>query len=104
MTESEAKQAAAIITGLANSARVRMTQIMLTGEIHVGCLSNRVGLSQSATSQHLKIFKGLGIISQRKDQQWRYCAIEPRWVETLKRLLSIAEEHAIEDHKKPARP
>ncbi|RYF43624.1 MAG: ArsR family transcriptional regulator [Cytophagaceae bacterium] len=85
MTESEAKQAAAIITGLANSARVRMTQIMLTGEIHVGCLSNRVGLSQSATSQHLKIFEGLGIISQRKDQQWRYCAIEPRWVETLKR-------------------
>lgn len=104
MNESQAMKAAAGIQAISNAMRIRMIQIMLQGELQVGDLAAKVGLSQSATSQHLQKFKRAGLLVQRKDKQWRYCAIEPKRVEILKRLISAGEERATASHKSPARP
>lgn len=91
VTESEAERGAAVISALASSPRFLMIKIMLEGEVLVGDLADRIGLSQSATSQHLAKFKKTGMISQRRYRQFRYCVITPSWSKMLQKLVSTAE-------------
>lgn len=104
MNEAEAKRAAGRIFAISNVMRIRMAQIMLEGELKVGDLAAKVGLSQSATSQHLQKFRKAGLLVQRKDRQWRYCAIEPSQAKVLQRLISLGEMQTMRRARTSIRP
>lgn len=95
MLEVEAKLTSTIIGLIGNAERLRMIQAMLEEEVRVGALAERTGLTQSATSQHLAKFLVAGIVIQRRDQQSRYNSVAPKWVDILRRLITVAEEQAI---------
>ncbi|WP_082475508.1 ArsR/SmtB family transcription factor [Rhizobium sp. Leaf341] len=94
MTEDQAGRAANILRAIANPMRVRMVQGMAKREIKVGDLANIIGLSPSATSQHLLIFKAAGLLAQRRDKQSQHCRIAPSMSKTLQQLIAVGEEHA----------
>ena len=104
VTEAQANQAAAFIAVIGNAMRVRMTQIMLEGELPVGDLANRIGLSHSATSQHLKKLKMAGMLIQRKDEQSRYCTISKDSAEVLRQLILVGEAHQLNPPGNRPRP
>ena len=90
MTEDQAKKAASALHAVASPMRIQIFLALDEVELMVGDLADRVRLSQSATSQHLKIMTGSGILVFRKDAQRRYYAIEPSIGETFRKLVSIA--------------
>ncbi|MBW9113511.1 helix-turn-helix transcriptional regulator [Rhizobium cauense] len=57
---------------LANEKRLLIACHLLRGECSVSDLAEKVGLSQSAVSQHLAIFHAAKIVTTRRDAQTIY--------------------------------
>jgi ArsR family transcriptional regulator, virulence genes transcriptional regulator len=78
--ERNATKVADILRTLANERRLMvLCKLVEWGEANVGSLADAVGLSQSATSQHLAKMREEGIVDFRRDGQtlW-YRVSEPR--------------------------
>lgn len=73
------EKSAAFLDALANISRITVLEILAAGEMSVGSLSQRVGLSQSALSQHLAKLRMAGLVDTRRDAQTIYysCSSEP---------------------------
>ena len=91
-----ADSAAEFVTAFANSKRIQIMCDILRAELPVGVIAERVGLSQSALSQHLARLRGLGLVQTRRDKQTIYysCASEDvrRLFDTLDAMFGIEEE------------
>ncbi|MGE0846013.1 MAG: ArsR/SmtB family transcription factor [Flavobacteriaceae bacterium] len=65
-----AEEAAALLRLLANGNRLRiLCHLIDAGELPVNALAARVGLSQSALSQHLARLREQGLVATRRDAQ-----------------------------------
>ena len=65
---ARADAAASLIRMIANQRRLLLLCHMLEeGEVTVGTLAGRVGLSQSATSQHLKLLRRDALVATRRE-------------------------------------
>lgn len=86
----EAGEAVALLRALANECRLLVLCHLATdGELNVGQLGDRVGLSQSALSQHLAKLREEGLVATRKEAQavfYRMC--DPK----ADRLLALLHE------------
>lgn len=73
----QARQATALLKAMANECRLLvLCHLSVSGELTVGQLAARVGLSQSALSQHLARLRGERLVATRKDAQtvfYRLC-------------------------------
>ena len=81
-TESTAKamarhaaQAEALLKALANAQRLKVLCHLTQGEESVGELTDKLGLSQSALSQHLARMKAAGLLASRKSGKQVYYRI-----------------------------
>ena len=86
--EAQAAEAVQLLKAMANGPRLLvLCHLAESGELPVGELANRVGLSQSALSQHLARLREQGLVATRKEAQsvfYRVC--DPR-AEQLLALL-----------------
>lgn len=73
--ESQAEAAAELLAALANPKRLTLLCILLGQEMSVGDMAQRVGLSQSALSQHLARLRLQGLIAARRDGQSVYYSV-----------------------------
>lgn len=84
----EAEEAAGVLKAMANEHRLLvLCHLSASGELSVGQLVDRIGLSQSALSQHLAKLREEKLVATRKQAQtvfYRLC--DPR-AEQLLRLL-----------------
>ena len=58
-----------LLSALANQKRLMIMSYLFQGELSVNALAHKVGLSQSALSQHLAKLRTVGIVSTRRDGQ-----------------------------------
>lgn len=76
----QAAEAAGLLKMLANESRLLvLCHLVADGELTVGELTTRIGLSQSALSQHLAKLREEGLVATRKEAQavhYRIC--DPR--------------------------
>jgi len=87
---TNADSAAQLMTAMANSKRLMILCSLSEGEKPVGMLARKVGLSQSALSQHLAKLRALDLVSTRRDAQTIYYSIaSPRVDEILDALCTI---------------
>ncbi len=89
--EASAGKAAGLLRALANERRLMILCQLADGELSVGELLPRVGLSQSALSQHLAVLREEAIVATRREGQViRYRIADPaamRVVETLAEIF-----------------
>jgi len=78
---------------LADPTRRAILARLVSGECSVGELAEPFDMSMPAVSKHLRVLERAGLISQRKDAQWRRCRIEAaplkqvaEWTEDYRRL------------------
>lgn len=64
--------AADLLSAMANSKRLMILCTLVQGEITVGALAEKVGLSQSALSQHLSKLRAMEVVTTRRDAQTIY--------------------------------
>jgi ArsR family transcriptional regulator len=64
-----------ICKAFANAARLKMLDLLSSGERPVSELQARLNVSAANTSQHLAILKSAGIVSTRREGKQIYCAL-----------------------------
>jgi ArsR family transcriptional regulator len=88
--EASASRAAALLRLLANERRLMvLCQLADGGELPVSELQRRVGISQSALSQHLAMLREDGVLATRREGQTiHYRIADPA---ALKVMATLAE-------------
>ena len=88
--EVSAAEAAKLLRALANERRLMILCQLADGERSVGELLPRVGLSQSALSQHLAVLREEGVVATRREGQsiW-YRISDPAAVKVVATLAEI---------------
>ena len=98
--EDSANRAAALLRLLGNERRLMILCQLAQGELTVGQIQIRVGLSQSALSQHLALLREQEIVATRREgQSIHYRISDPsalRVIETLAELFCPPDES---DHR-----
>ncbi|MCZ7889472.1 MULTISPECIES: ArsR/SmtB family transcription factor [Agrobacterium] len=61
--------AAALISAMSNPVRLQTLLRLAEAEMSVNAISESLGLSQSAVSQHLKKLRDLNLVETRRDSQ-----------------------------------
>ncbi len=74
------QQVADLFGALADPTRVRLLDALTRAELCVCDLATVVGRSMSATSQQLKILRGLGLVKFRMDGKLAYYSLADEWV------------------------
>jgi DNA-binding transcriptional ArsR family regulator len=84
-----------VFSVLADPVRRRILDVLLEGPCSVGTLVDRLGLTQSGTSKHLRVLRDAGLVGVRKDAQWRMYELRPEalrevdaWLRPYRRLWS----------------
>jgi DNA-binding transcriptional ArsR family regulator len=72
---TEAGRAETLLKAIANRYRLMVLCELHQGELSVSALQQRIGLSQSALSQHLAKLRAEGIVTTRRDAQTIYYAL-----------------------------
>lgn len=87
--QASAGKAAGLLRALANERRLMILCQLADGERWVGELQPKVGLSQSALSQHLAVLREEGVVATRREAQtvW-YRIADPA---ALKVVATLAE-------------
>ncbi len=85
---TNAGEAALIMSALANQKRILILCNLVQGEIAVGALADKVGLSQSALSQHLSKLKALNLVKTRRSAQTIFYSSPNPQVRTLLNTLN----------------
>lgn len=93
--EASADRAATLLRLLANEKRLMILCQLADGELAVGDIQSRIGLSQSALSQHLALLRAEGIVATRREGQAIFYRLDDpaamRVVETLAELFCPPE-------------
>ena len=81
--------AANLLKALANTNRLKVLYNLAGKELSVSALNQRVGLSQSALSQHLASLRRENLVSTRRDAQTIYYSL---YGDKAERVISLLDE------------
>ena len=86
-----AAEAAALLKAMSNEHRLLiLCHLVSEGELAVGALVDKVGLSQSALSQHLAKLRDEGLVSFRRESQTLFYRVaDPRAARLLELLRDL---------------
>ncbi len=88
--EESAARAATLLRLLGNERRLMILCQLADGEMSVGEIQPRVGLSQSALSQHLALLRAEGIVATRRDGQTIFYRLaDPAAIRVIETLADI---------------
>jgi DNA-binding transcriptional ArsR family regulator len=79
--------AASLLAAMANQSRLMILCHLLSEELTVGELAERVGLNQSPLSQHLSKLRALGLVKTRREGQSIHYRLASREVEAVLETL-----------------
>lgn len=96
--EHNAMEVSRLLKLLANPNRLMVLCHLIKGECTVGELERRIGLSQSALSQHLTKLREEQIVVSRREAQSMYYSVQD---EKTQRLLSVLYELYCKDFVMP---
>lgn len=98
--QAQAEVATNFLSAVANPKRLLILKVLVGGEIAVGALAQKVGLSQSALSQHLSKLRAQNLVSTRRDAQTIYYSSKSDAVLTiLDAIDSIFSEPQARDNR-----
>ena len=84
-----------IFKSLADPNRLRIVDLLLSHDLCVGALANRLSISKPAVSQHLRILRKAGLVKGEKRGYWTHYSIERnalhRIAEALHRTADLPE-------------
>ena len=81
--------AASLLKALANTNRLKVLYNLAGKELSVSALNQRVGLSQSALSQHLASLRRENLVSTRRDAQTIYYSL---YGDKAQRVISLLDD------------
>ena len=86
----------ALFQALADPTRHAIFERLKEGPLPVGSLAEALPVSRPAVSQHLKVLKDAGLVSERRAGTRRVYRIEPQGVLALRKSIDRMWEDALE--------
>lgn len=74
---------ATLLSAMGNAKRLHILHLLTEGEVSVTDLADKVGLSQSSTSQHLAILREHGLVQTRRAAQTIYYSLQSGMARTM---------------------
>lgn len=87
MEKKTMNNGAKLLKALANEKRLQIVSVLENKELKVGELEKKIGLSQSALSQHLAILRASDIVSTRRLAQNVFYAVKNKTALQIVELL-----------------
>jgi DNA-binding transcriptional ArsR family regulator len=88
--EASAEKAAALLRAMSNERRLLILCELGGGELNVGEIQDRVGLSQAALSQHLAVLREQELVATRREAQTIFYSIaDPAVLKVIATLAAI---------------
>jgi DNA-binding transcriptional ArsR family regulator len=87
------------LTALADPTRRRVFETLRKGPRSVGEIAGRMPVSRPAVSQHLKVLKEAGLVSDRADGTRRVYHIDPKGLAAVRRWLDEFWDTALDEFK-----
>jgi len=93
LSDDEAEATAALFRALADSARVKIVNLLATSEEPVcACeFEPALRLSQPTVSHHLKKLTEAGLLEREQRGKWAYFSLKPEASSQLERLVRMTE-------------
>ncbi|MFV2179243.1 ArsR/SmtB family transcription factor [Actinomadura sp. LOL_016] len=66
-----------VFAALASPARRELTALLLDGPRSVNDLASHFAMSRPSVSEHLRVLRGAGLVSERRDGRQRLYTLEP---------------------------
>jgi ArsR family transcriptional regulator, arsenate/arsenite/antimonite-responsive transcriptional repressor len=81
------------LKALADENRLKLLSLLLTHDLCVGALAQRLGVSEAAVSQHLQILRKAGLVRGEKIGYWTHYRVERDMLRQLAgRLETLADK------------
>ncbi|HEX5198684.1 MAG TPA: metalloregulator ArsR/SmtB family transcription factor [Actinoplanes sp.] len=101
--------ATAMLTALGDPTRQAIFERLTDGPLAVGQLADVLPVSRPAVSQHLKVLKDVGLVTDRQDGTRRLYSVDPDGLAVLRahldgfweRSLAAFQQHANQDRERP---
>jgi len=77
----------AVLLALAAPQRRHMLQLVRNGELAAGHIATHFDITQQAVSQHFRLLKRAGLLSERREGQKRLYMLRPESFEPVRELL-----------------
>jgi DNA-binding transcriptional ArsR family regulator len=77
-----------VFDAIAQPTRREILRLLSAGELSAGEVASRFPVTQPAISQHLKVLKEAGLISERRDAQRRLYSVRPEGLADLHSFLA----------------
>lgn len=92
----DVEKAANLLLVLSNEMRMEILRRLIKREWNVNALSEAIGLTQSATSQHLAKMRDMNLVSTRKAAQQIFYSCDS---EDVRQILMVMENLDLRNHK-----
>jgi DNA-binding transcriptional ArsR family regulator len=77
-----------VFEALAQPKRREILQLLAAGELSAGEVASQFEVTQPAVSQHLKVLRESGLVSERRDGTRRLYSVRPEGLEDLHSFLA----------------
>jgi DNA-binding HxlR family transcriptional regulator len=91
MTAAQERALTHMFKALADDSRYQIFRALLGGEVNVGSMAERVGLSEPTVSHHLTRLREVGLVTLRMDGNQRFYRINEEGVARLKKLVEAID-------------
>jgi DNA-binding transcriptional ArsR family regulator len=85
-----------VFDAIAQSTRREILRLLAGGELSAGNVAARFDLTQPAVSQHLKVLKDTGLVSERREGTRRLYSIRPEGLGDLESFLAEVVPDSLE--------
>jgi ArsR family transcriptional regulator, arsenate/arsenite/antimonite-responsive transcriptional repressor len=86
-----------IMKSLGDETRYKIVRLLLQHDLCVGALAQRLGISESAVSQHLKVLRSTGIVKGEKRGYFTHYSVDRDLIQaTAREIDSLARLEKIE--------
>ncbi|WP_027346862.1 ArsR/SmtB family transcription factor [Hamadaea tsunoensis] len=92
-----------VLGALGDPSRRAIVEVLVTGELSVGQLAERMPISRPAVSQHLKVLKQAGVVVDRAVGTQRVYAVDPAALALARAYLTDFWQQALESFGRAAR-
>ena len=77
-----------VFNAIAQPKRREILRVLSAGELSAGQIASRFALTQPAVSQHLKVLKEVGLVSERREGTKRMPSVRPEGLAELHDFLA----------------
>jgi DNA-binding transcriptional ArsR family regulator len=91
-----------VFEAIAQPKRREILQLLAAGELSAGDVASRFAVTQPAISQHLKVLKQTGLVSERRDGTRRLYSVRPEGMADLHSFLARVLPAGLERLKQAA--